>query len=132
MPGLDSKQTFSNTEAATNQVLFIPGSFETDNAAVTNVRGDGFVVTHSDTGKFLVTFSQPFIAKQMISFVASFEDDAAGAADDSLISTEPFDESTNSVLVRLAVASALTNDNGPRINFIAAFNKLQLIATTHA
>jgi hypothetical protein len=132
MSGVDSLQTYNNPEASTNQLLVIGGSFEMNGTgAVANARGDGFTVARTAAGKFRVTFAQSFSADQLISFVPGFEDDAAGAADDTLVSSEPFDASTNSVLIRSAVNSVLTDDDGPRINFVALFNKNQLLASTH-
>lgn len=132
MPGVDSKQTYNNIEGFTNQMVLVAGSFETNGTGeVTNVRGDGFTVARTAAGKFRVTFAQSFVAAQLISFVAGWEDDASGTADDVLPSSEPFDASTNSVLIRLAVASTLTDDDGPRVNFFAVFNKNQILATTH-
>lgn len=133
MSGLDTKQTFNNVEASTNQLLIVAGSFEMNGSgAVTNVRGEGFTVARSAAGKFVVTFSQTLKADQLISFVSSFEDEASGTADDGVCTSEPFNESTNSVLIRHAVDSVLTDDDGPRINFVAAINKLQMLAKTHA
>lgn len=132
MPGVSTKNTYNNVEGATNQMVIVAGSFEVNGTGEpTNVRGDGFTVAYDDVGKHIITFAKTFASAQLISFVAGWEDEAAGTADDVLPSSEAFDASTNSITVRMGINSVLTNDDGPRLNFIAVFNKSVTLAKTH-
>lgn len=128
----DNKQLYDTMLGSTNQMAIIAGSFETNGTSeVTNVRGDGFTAEYVSAGVYRITFSQTWSAAQLISFVPSWEDDAGGSADDTLVSSEPFDDSDNSIDIRCAVNSVVTADDGPRVNFIAVFQTNLILATTH-
>lgn len=130
MPGNLSEQHYMNGESATNALVCIAGSFETNGTGeVTNVRGDGFSVARSAAGKYVVTVSKKYPA--LVSCVASVEDVDAGTSDDALATTEVYDKAVPALTIRVALNSVLTDLDGPRVNFVAFFNKYLAGAVAH-
>lgn len=125
----------ARTECNLIDPVLVVGSFEldgNDNDPV-NVRGEGFLVTHSGDNDYLITFSEKYPG--MVSFVATPEASAAGNADadDITVAAEPYDSSAGTLVVRIGVGQikADTKD-GPRINFVCYFHKYSTNNVTYA
>lgn len=137
--GSNTRRLYPDINANNSSLVMVCGSFEldgNDNDPI-NARGDGFVVSHSGGNDYLITFSNKY--PLMYSFVATLEEAAADGAAviDATVSVEPYIASAGTIILRVATESTgvLTKsdvENGPRVNFVAFFQKYNALSVTHA
>lgn len=142
IPATPSKRRAVGSAAkmGSQDYLIVAGSFETnDTAEVTNVKGEGFKVTRSGVGVFDITV-ECAVGLGLISAVASVQADTANTLDDLAAQVGTYTKSTGvleiftrDALVTTDAASphALTDGNGPRVNFVAVFHYLDSRDTTY-
>ena len=129
--GLSSRMLYPLELCATKGLICIPGSAEMNGISdPVNARGDGFSVSRTGVGEYLITF--PELYPMMVSIVGSFEDEDGQTDDDTLITFEPYDSTAGTVAFRVTVASILTDFDGERVNFVAYMQKYNAHAITHA
>lgn len=129
------KKSVARTECNLLDPVMIIGSFEldgNDNDPV-NVKGEGFLVTHSGDNDYLITFTEKY--PDLVAFVATPGSSAAGNADadDITAAYEPYDASAGTLVVRVSVGQVKADtEDGPRISFCAVFHKYTKLALTYA
>ena len=130
--GNTSRLLYPMEFVATKGVVCVPGSCELNGTSdPVSARGDGFSVTRTGVGEFLITLPEKYPG--LISCVGNFEDEAAETDDDTLVTFETYDASAGTLAVRVTVASTLTDfDGGERLNFVLYCQKYTALNVTHA
>lgn len=126
-------RTQGTTEYAVPDPVVICGSFEVDGTNdVTAVRGEGFQVERTGVGVFEITFKEKFPG--LVHVCASVQADTAGTLDDLAAQPGIYNSSTGvlEILTYDVVATpALTDGDGPRVNFHCVFHKRNARAVTY-
>lgn len=135
MAGKDTRQkSVARTECNIQDPVLIVGSFELDgdDTDPTNVRGEGFLVTHSGDNDYLITLSEKYPG--LISCTFGVQASAAGNADadDVRVVAEPYDAATGTLVLRVAVADTKSDlEDGQRVNFCLVFHKYTALNKTY-
>lgn len=136
IPATPSKRAYNAASAhvGSPDVLVIAGSFETNGTAeVTNVKGEGFKVTRSGVGVFDVTV-EAAVGKGLISGVVSVQGDTADTLTDLGVETGTYTKATGVLEIftyDFIATPALTDGNGPRINFVLVFHNRDSLDVTY-
>ncbi len=128
------KLTQATLEMAIIDPVVICGSFEVDGAAdVVLVRGEGFTVDRTGVGVFEVEMAELY--PMLTNATASVQADTAATLDDLAAQPGIYDPATGilEILTYDVVATpALTDGDGPRVNFTATFHRRDALKVTHS
>ena len=135
--GNTSRQLYAMELCATKGLVSVPGSFrvESTGPAVDDARGDGFSVeiNTGSAGEYVVTFAEKYPG--MVSATFGVEEPTDGtAAYDLVVTSETYDASAGTVLLRLAAADgtpAPADIDNVRINFNFCLQKYSALVVTH-
>jgi len=137
--GNSSRQLYPMELCATKGLVCVPGSFQVNSTSdPDNARGDGFTVTYSAVGEYLITLSEKY--PMLVSASVLLQDTDADNDLDLACVIEDYDSSAGTIIVRVAQddhldASSAHNaadiDN-LRVNFVLYFQKYTALSVTHA
>lgn len=134
IPATPSRRKSRVAEFGSSDYVIIAGSFEVNGTGeVTNVKGEGFKVTRTGVGVFDITV-HACIGKGLISCVATAQADTANTIDDIVVQVGTYTKSTGllELFTHDVVATpALTDLDGPRVNFVAVFHDKDTLDVTY-